>query len=380
MHAARADGALYELASRRVRVLLTGTRGVERVEGDGTGLAADVRIATAAGANLLVGPRAAVRECFTRAGSLREAVQLPHALPGAVLQWAAPRDGSGAGGLRLDFRLLPDADPGPLRLHRAPGLLWAARGDAGVLACLPGAASLPEVRCEGGALEVAWELPPATPGTPATLLLQAAPPEGGWTSLEALAAVAAHHRLGEDHAAGAGEAGVEVETGVAALDEGVRWIRAWLRDRVWERPGAPPELRPLTAPLPPLPPVARSTLPMLPALPALPELDADLARPGVPPLLPAELAAWAGPELVPAWVAVAAAASGDREAARAALISLPDGGSPRGTRLAEAARRHWTAWTGEAPPRAGPTAPASGGSRAVTGAGGGVRLPVAGAG
>ncbi|HSG48244.1 MAG TPA: hypothetical protein VLA43_10560, partial [Longimicrobiales bacterium] len=162
VHAARAGAEVHDLAARRVRVLLSGTRGVERVEGDGIPLAAALGIHGATGANLLVGPRGARRECFAPAGGLLETVQLPEALPGILIQWTpAGAPPSRGGRLLLSACLLPlAADTAEVRFHRAPGLLWVARGDTGVLLTLPGVGAVPDLRLRNGEILVEWDLPP----------------------------------------------------------------------------------------------------------------------------------------------------------------------------------------------------------------------------
>lgn len=329
-HAARADGARYDLGGRRVRVLLSGTGGVERLEGDGVALAAALGVEGAAGANLLVAPRSARRECFARAGSLLESLQLPEALPGIVVQWAAP-GGAGASSpaARVRARLLPDAGPGEVRIHRAPGLAWISRGSVGVLLCVPGGddpgtagptTPPPEVALRDGEIHLAWDLPLGSPDAPLTLLVMAAPPEGVWPALPALAGVPAHHRRGESAAWGEGEPGVEVETGVDEVDLGVRWLRSWTRDRLLGVAGGAPGLH-------------------------RPAPDAD---PGGAPF-PVEILPWLGSASHAPWVALGAAASGDWEVGRAALAAL-SWDEPHAALLSALALAQWTAWTGEPGP------------------------------
>lgn len=330
--AARADGSRHDLAGRRVRVLLSGAGGLERVEGDGIALAEGLGIDGAAGANLLVGPRGARRECFSRTGSLLESIQLPEALPGIAVQWAVPgAAGAGSPRVRVRARLLPDAGQGEVRIHRAPGLVWVSRGRGGVLLGVagrtedtgePALGASPEVLLRGGMIDLAWDLLPGTPDAPLTLLLLAAPPEGAWAALPALAGVTAHHRRGEAAAWGEGETGVELQTGVEEMDEGVRRLRSWTRDRLLVVPGSPQGIHP------PLVPPDPSSVPF-----------------------PEELAPWLDtPCLVP-WTALGAAASGDWETGRAALAALP-WDDPHPALLSALALAQWTAWTGETGPLA----------------------------
>lgn len=343
-HAARADGERHGLSARRVRVHLSGVRGVERVEGDGVVLVEDLRVEGAAGANLLVGPRSSRRECFTPAGSLLESVQIPDALPGIVVQWSVPgaagAGGGAAGGasgppLRLTARLLPGVEaPGDadreIRLHRAPGLLWVGRGEAGVLLCVPGGEALPDVRLRDGAVALGWDLPAGSPQEPLTLLLQAAPPDAVWTAPTALAGVAAHARRGEAAAWGEGEPGLVVESGVEEMEAGVRWARAWIRDRLLTRPGEAPGMH-------------------APAAPGRPGGGPAPGTRGVS--LPGDVAPWLLPGSEASWVVMGAAASGDREAGRGALSALA-WHSPGVALLSALALARWTAWTGDARPLA----------------------------
>lgn len=323
-HASRADGALHELSARRVRVGLTGVGGLRWLEGDGIPLAGKVGLQAATGANLLVAPRATRRELFGPAGGMLEALQLPEALPGVILQWS--RTGPGAGAeATLELLLLPEEGGGkeraPTLIHAAPGLLWLAREDRGVLVLLPGEESTPEL--EAGPQGVGVRFPLTLPGgdTPLTLLLQSAPPSGGWTAPGALAGVQAHHRRGEAAAWGEGEGGLVVETGVAELDGGVRRVRGWLRDRVRTRPGRDPDVHPVR-------PDPAEAFP-----------GTDLGR----------AASLLGPGTGAGWLALAAAASGDREAGRSALASL-EWDTPAARLLSAAALARWTAWTGETSP------------------------------
>ncbi len=338
-HPRRADDSILELSARRVRVGITGTGGIRFLEGDGVALTGPVRAHGAAGANLLAGPRGARRECFTPSGGLLESVQLPENLPGALVQWtrtgpapdpSAPleitvelppsarrrggRPGSG-----------PDQGPIPIQYHRAPGLLWVAWADRGVLMISPGSDHLPELTHPEGALVARWRFPLAQ-GDPVGLLLQAAPPGASWTSPGALAGAAAHYRRGEDASWGEGEPGLVLDTGVEAMDDGLRWCRAWIRDRLLASPGAPPRVHPVRVMDPGDSPGQE---------------DYGDPTPSGPDLF--------GPRGGAAWLAMAAAASGDREAGRAALGSL--GWSPRAVGIMNAvALARWVAWTGETAP------------------------------
>lgn len=323
--ALRGDSSQLELSSRRVRVLLTGVGGLIRLEGDGSALLASLTAEGAAGANLLLGPRTASRECYSPGGGLRESVLIPEALPGAVVQWtwtgAAP-----SAGLRLSAELLPAAVPGEapaeggVALHRAPGLLWIARDGAGVLLHAPGQGSVPEVRDQDGRLLLTWTLDRVTPGDPVTLLVQGAPPEGAWPSLTALAGVDAHHLRGEAAARGEDDPGLALETGVDALDTGTLRVRGLLRDRLLTPPGSSAGLHPLVAP------------------PRGGSGREELAGAG-----------WLGTAAAPAWFAMGALAAGEWEAARAGL-TIPPGDDPRDLLPWALAMARWTAWTGDSGP------------------------------
>lgn len=334
-HPAPATPAAFELCGRRVRVVLSGTRGVETLEADGVPLLRDLGVAGAAGANLLAGPRTARRECFAGGRSVVETVLVPEALPGCVVQWShVDAHAAAPPPVVITAQILPppdgdaegDAprDEEPTRIHAAPGLLWVSRGDRGLLLHVPGCSGSPTVTVEEGRLLVAWRIEGLAPGTPVTLLAQAAPPEAPWTSPKALAGLRAHHLRGESASLGSDEPGVALETGVPELDLGVRWARAWMRDRHRAVPGRGPDLHPLVAPGD-----------ALAALPSGMALAGALGEAG-----------WLGSEFAAAWFAAAAASSGDRDAGRSAFP--PDGQHPGIASAAWAmALARWTAWTGE---------------------------------
>jgi hypothetical protein len=142
----------------------------------------------------------------------------------------------------------------------------------------------------------------------------------------ALAGIAAHHRRGELAAAGSEEPGMVLCTGVAEMDDAVRWSRVWMRDRLLTRPTFPPRPHPVRV----TPPVGIGSGP-------LDGLGPDLD--------PAFFEADTGP----AWLAMAAAAAGDREVGRAALGSL-SWAAPSARLLSALALARWTAWTGDTDP------------------------------
>ncbi|HSG46385.1 MAG TPA: hypothetical protein VLA43_01100, partial [Longimicrobiales bacterium] len=258
--------------------------------------------------------------------------QLPDALPGILVQWRAQSPG-GSVPLRLTAVLLPPTDApaagsATLRFHAAPGLLWVARGDAGVLLCVPGAGAVPEIRTRDGEILLDWDLSFGSPGAPLTLLLQAAPPEGVWPALAALAGATAHHRRGEAASLGDGEPGVTLEAGVEEMDSGVRWIRAWTRDRLLTVPGVAPGMH---------------------GPPASSRSGAGGLSDDPVVHLPGEAAGWLLPGSEAAWLVMGSAVSGDWEAGRAALSGL-GWDSPRVALLSALALARWTAWTGEARP------------------------------
>lgn len=335
----RADDAVLELSARRIRVGLSGTAGVRFVEADGLRLTGPVRMVGATGANLLIGPRGAQRECFTPGGAILESVQLPESLPGVVMQWARPStSGVNPAPLTLSLDLPPEGGSvergppqqsshvtSPLRFHRAPGILWLAWGETGLLVCSPGSDALPELVSHGGVIQARWSIP-LPPGERAGMILQAAPSRGSWANPVALAGVTAHHRRGELAAGGSGEPGLVLGTGVSEMDDAVHWSRAWIRDRLLTPPGSTPRLHPTRI----TPPNAIGSGP-------LSGLGADLA--------PTFFTGNTGP----AWLAMAAAAAGDREVGRAALDTL-SWADPSARLLAALALARWTAWTGDTGP------------------------------
>ena len=308
--ARRADDTPWAMAGRRARVVSDGLGGVSGVEGDGVPLVGRVEVVGGTGANLLVGPRCTRRELVLPGGSLTETVLVPDALPGAVLQWSA-----GAPGVPREVPVRLALAEGDLeRVHVADELLWVGGPGRGLLLHAPGSRSVPRLVDEDGGLAVRWDLPIRE--GPATVLVLAAPEGEPWTSLPALAGVGAHHRRGELLARGEGEPGVELDTGVTGMDEGLAWSRAWLRNHLLAVPGRPPGIH-------------RSR---------------GLAAVGE------GLAAGVGsPEDAPAWIARAAAAAGDREAARGALGELS--WNTPWTRLHGAlALARYVAWTGDGRP------------------------------
>lgn len=313
-----ADDRPYELAARRVRVRWTGLRGVELVAADGHAILGPVRMPGAVGANAVVAPRSAVRECFLGGRALRETVQLPEALPGVVVQWV-PGAGSGPGVL-LEVDLLPTASPveaGDMDARRLPGALWVARAERGVLLHLPGTDAHWELRVDGARLVASTRIDSSPEATPLTLLAQFAPPHERWTSPEALAGVVAHHRRGEACAWGDDAPGLLLRTGIEEFDDGLRRTRTWIRDRLLAAPGAPPALHPL-----PLPEI-RASRPSSDGGPTVGIATAEFVR--------------------------AAAASGDHEAGRAGIASLAWTADEAGLESARALAA-WVAWTGEAGP------------------------------
>lgn len=336
-HPTPAHGSPLDLSSRRVRVILSGSGGTELLEADGQPLLARPGIAGAVGANLLVGPRTARRECFVQGGSIVETVQLPEALPGAALQWVRSASDDWASiPLRISAEVLPDpgtaprsgrgeggTESGTVHFHADPGILWVARGERGVLLHVRGCSTVPELHARDDRLVLSWEMEGLHPGDPLTLLVQAAPPESAWTSLTALAGTAAHHRRGEAAAWGKDDPGVDLDSGVQELDLGLRWSRSWIRHRLRTAPGRPADTHPL--------PVSRPSF--------LQALDPALGR-AVKEL------EWTGPSTAAAWFAMGSAASGDWEAGRAALggIRTPEDVLTPPAALALA---RWTVWTGE---------------------------------
>ncbi|MEJ2539647.1 MAG: hypothetical protein P8188_06715 [Gemmatimonadota bacterium] len=311
VHAGRADRRPWEMSGRRARLRLDGLTGVGEVEGDGRLLLTRIEVVGATGANILLGPRTSRREVVLPGGSLRETSLVPDLLPGAIVQWT----GEGAAGHRpIPLRLVLPEGLARGSAHEAPGLLWVGRGDDGVLLHAPGSESVPELVGSGADWSVRWDLSPGE--GPATLLVMAAPERGDWTSLPALAGVAAHHRRGEIMARGSGEAGVELETGVEALDQGVLWARSWLRDRLLTPTGATRRIHRTEA----LTRVGDGLLPEV-------GHSGDAA----------------------AWIARGAAASGDWEAARAALAAM-SWETPWLRLHAALALARYTAWTGDGRP------------------------------
>ena len=319
-HPLRAQGDRVELSARRVRAVLSGTEGIQWLEGDGRALVANLLVEGASAANLVVSPRSARRECFAGGTGFMEVLQIPEALPGAVIQWQwnSPEP---LASLPVRFRVLPrrtGEEGEPLHFHRAPGLLWVGQGDDGVLVAAPGSLALPLIRRTGRVVQVEWDLPrDEDPSVPVSLLIQSAPPDAPWTNPGALAAVAAHFRRGEEAAAGTHERGVDLLTGVDEMDEGFQWTRAWIRDRLLAVPRSEPLLHPVDV------------------SGALGEEDP-----------------WLGPGTGAAWLAMAAAGTGDREAGRGALRGLSwEGIHP--SLLSALALARWTAWTGETEPLSG---------------------------
>ena len=307
----RADDRPWTMSGRRARVILDGIGGVQRVEGDGGRLLDGVEVVGATGANVLLGPRCTRRELVLPGGSLSATVLVPDALPGVVLQWTGRAPGAPR---ELPLRLLLPRGLEVRHLHRGPGILWVSGAAGGILLHAPGVDAVPRASSEDGGTAIRWDLP--LRDGPATLLVMAAPEGERWTSLQALAGAAAHHRRGEILALGEGEPGLALETGVGEMDEGVAWSRAWLRDRLLAVPGRPPGLH-TTGPFP--------------------EGGASLAP-------DAGDAADA-----PAWIARAAAATGDREVARAALGDLS--WDTPWTRLhAVLALARYVAWTADGRP------------------------------
>lgn len=333
-HPTPAHGSPFELSARRVRVIYSGSGGVELLEADGQALLARVAMAGAVGANLLVGPRTARRECFVQGASLVETLQLPEALPGVALQWLpAPSPEGTSIPLRISAELFPEADSGEggagsdtIRVHSDSGILWVARGDRGILLHAPGCSSVPALHARDGRIILSWEPVGIPEGDPVTLLVQAAPPEASWSSLTALAGTVAHHRRGEAAAWGDDEPGVTLASGVQEIDCGLRWSRSWIRHRLRSTPGRPADTHPL------------------------PELGRGLRTESAPPLVQLmEELEWAGSSAAAAWFVMGSAASGDWEAGRAALGGIGGHGHAL-TPLAALALARWTAWTGEGGP------------------------------
>lgn len=306
----RADGREWAMSGRRARARITGVRGVRAVEGDGALLTGAVEVVGATGANALLSPRTTRREVMIPGGGLHETVVVPEALPGVVLQWVP----SASGPRELPLRIVVPGPPDDGRIHTGPGLQWIGRGDAGVLLLTPGCEAPPELRRDGEEWVVRWNLPL---GQGAVSLLVMAAPEGiRWASPTALAGAAAHYRRGEIMARGEGEPGVELDTGVEAMDRGILWTRAWLRGRLLTPPGSPPGMHSV----------------------------GDLARVGEGLLDGAGEAADA-----PAWLARAATATGDWEAARGALSAL-QWDTPWRRLHASLALARYTAWTADGRP------------------------------
>jgi hypothetical protein len=299
------------MGGRRARVRLTGLQGVRGIEGDGATLTGAVEVIGATGANLLLGPRTTRREVMIPGGALHETVVMPDALPGVVLQWSTP---ASSGPRELPLRIELPGTPVEGHVHRGPGTLWVGRAGAGVLLHAPGSDAWPEVVEDGENSAVRWDLP--LRGGPATLLVLAAPEDARWASPTALAGVIAHYRRGEIMARGEGEAGVELETGVDALDQGILWTRAWLRDHLLTPAGAAPRIHPV----------------------------GGLSRVGE--VLPGEAG---GPEDAAAWLARAASATGDWEVARGALAVL-QWNTPWQRLHSSLALARYTAWTGDGRP------------------------------
>lgn len=311
VHAMRADAREWSMSARRARVRLTGLSGVRGIEGDGAPLSGAVEVVGATGANLLLGPRTTRREVVIPGGALHETVVVPDALPGVVLQWSTPAP---SGPRELPLRIELPAGPQEGHLHRGAGTLWVGRPTAGVLLHAPGCDVEPEMVRDGEDWVVRWDLP--LRDGPATLLVMAAPEGTRWASPTALSGATAHYRRGEIMARGEGEPGVELDTGVDALDQGILWTRAWLRDRLLTPAGADPRIH-----------------------------DSG-SLVGIGEGLPEEAG---GPEDAAAWMARAASATGDWEAARGALAVLQWNTAWQRLHSSLALARY-TAWTGDGRP------------------------------
>jgi hypothetical protein len=348
LHRERASGAAWHLAGRRVQLRVSGLGGVERVDLDGSPAATGMALAGLTGANLSIAPRGYRRECFAGGATVMERVVVPEMLPGTVIQWDFTAAPNRPERVTLHAALLPGDPPAgapetEVSAHTAPGVVWTARGDRGLLlvtpfaatgdpvaaGARPGASAITEPSLVPGpeAVLLEWELPVPDDGV-LTLLVQSAPPEGRWTSPRALAGVEAHHTRGEAAAVGRDEPGVRPGTGVDEMDEGITRARGWLRHRLLTRPGAPRSIHPLPA------------VTVAPALGGEPLEDRDWETPCTP---------WHTPGSEAAWSSMAAAAAGEWEAAEGALDAL-SWDAPAERLTACMALASFMLWTGEAGP------------------------------
>lgn len=338
--ASAALDAVRELSGRRTQIVLNLRHGIQAFSADGMAGTGAWHWVDAVGATVVRAPRMVRRELASPIGTLLETVVVPDGLPGLIVQIERIAGPADAGPLRLRIQLPAAGTEAFWSFNQQDGAIVLSDGARRLSLGVSGASGAAGVSADGAALS--WEVGQEntlistdgaseggpgsnvrgdntttlvlsldlTVGEPVTILVMLDAEGERGASLPALAALPAHHRRAELDADGEGHAGLRVSTGVAEIDDGIRWIRARLRDRLRRPPGGEGDL---------LHPTATNDT----ALSDTGSADSASAAAATHLLVRGALA------------------TGDWEVARAALVTL----SPSPGMLMAWAR--WVGWTGQ---------------------------------